>query len=169
LGGFLAVVLHTAAALHAVADEAMVGAPAPDFSLPALNDSFMINLADYRGKIVYLDFWSSWCLPCRISLPALSALRDEFSDDDFEIIAIDVDRIPQEGRDFLKRYPVSYPVASDSTGQAAERYHLVGMPTSFIVDRQGIVRHVKRGFKEQDIKELRIVISSLLSEPEPSR
>ena len=139
-----------------------VGDAAPDFSLPALNDTIMIKLADYRGKFVYLDFWSSWCLPCRISMPLLSALRDELAEDDFEIVAINVDRIPREGREFLSRYPVSYPVASDSTGQTAERYHLDGMPTSFLVDRNGVVRLVKRGFKEQDIKELRAVVSSLL-------
>ena len=141
-----------------------VGDPAPDFSLPALDDRVMITLADHRGKVVYLDFWSSWCLPCRISLPLLSAMRDELFGESFEIVAIDVDRIPKDGRDFLKRYPASYPVASDSTGATAERYNLVGMPTSFIIDREGIVRHIHTGFEENDIEEIRAQLEALIGE-----
>lgn len=138
------------------------GDPAPDFAAPALDGGAPIRLADFKGQVVYLDFWASWCKPCRESLPLLSAMREELRTSGFEVVAIDVDENPDDGRAFLERFPVTYPVASDPRGKVTERYDVLGMPSSFLIDRDGIVRYVKEGFKTKDMAAIRARILALL-------
>jgi|TARA_Y100000310_G_C20684235_1_gene817974 thiol-disulfide isomerase/thioredoxin len=140
------------------------GDSAPQFELPALDSSASISLSDFRGKVVYLDFWASWCGPCRLSLPLLDELRQELGDQGFEVVAVDVDEQPEDGRLFLQKYPVSYPVASDPTGLYAGEYELVGMPSSFLIDRRGVVRAVHQGFKKADMEKIRLQVQLLLEE-----
>jgi peroxiredoxin len=140
------------------------GDPAPSFVLPALGGDGSIRLSDYKGQVVYLDFWASWCAPCRVSLPLLSRLRDQLNGQGFEVVAVDVDQNPEDGRRFLASYPVSYPVASDSTGRFTSEYELIGMPSSFLIDRQGRVRFVHQGFKKGDIEKVRDLALELLAE-----
>lgn len=140
------------------------GDSAPPFVLPALDRSGSISLNDYLGKVVYLDFWASWCGPCRVSLPLLAELRDELTEQGFEVLAVDVDEDPEDGRRFLEKYPVSYPVASDSTGLYASHYELIGMPSSFLIDRKGKIRAIHEGFKKGDIEKIRAQVLLLLEE-----
>jgi thiol-disulfide isomerase/thioredoxin len=142
------------------------GDAAPAFVLPALESSASISLSDYKGKVVYLDFWASWCGPCRFSLPLLGELRDELKEQGFEVVAVDVDEDPEDGRRFLQKYPVSYPVASDPTGLYASDYELIGMPSSFLIDRQGVVRDVHQGFKKEDMIKIKEQVLLLLAEGE---
>ncbi len=129
-----------------------VGERAPEFALPAIAANAQpIKLSDYQGKVVYLDFWSSWCGPCRRAMPQLSELRDAHSRDRFEVVAVNVDAVTDDGRQFLKRVPVSYPVAADAAGSSAERYGVSALPAAFLIDGQGIVRQVFRGKQVEDI------------------
>ncbi len=138
-----------------------VGERAPEFTLPAIySDAPPIKLSAYQGKVVYLDFWSSWCAPCRRAMPQLSDLRDIHSRDRFEVVAINVDAVTDDGRQFLKQVPVSYPVAADASGSAAERYGVSALPAAFLIDAQGIVQRVFRGKQVEDFA----VISSLVDE-----
>ncbi len=147
--------------LPAVALAVEVGERAPEFTLPAIDTSVQpIRLSDYQGKVVYLDFWSSWCAPCRRAMPQLSELRDIHSRDRFEVVAINVDAVTDDGRQFLKQVPVSYPVAADASGSSAERYGVSALPAAFLIDAQGIVQRVFRGKQVEDFA----VISSLVDE-----
>lgn len=139
------------------------GDRAPEFSAPALGGGATITLADHRGKVVYLDFWASWCAPCLTSLPALEKLRQEFPADDFQVIAVNVDRDTEAARRFLARRPVGYPSASDPEGRIPGRFAIETMPTSFLIDGQGVIRHVHRGFRPGDVDDLRERIRALLA------
>ncbi len=140
-----------------------VGEQAPDFRLPALGGDGSVRLGAYRGKVVFLDFWASWCPPCLSSLPQLEALRGEFPSDQFQIVAINVDRDPRKALELLARHPVGYPSASDPKGEWPERFAVPTMPSSYLIDRQGVVRHVHAGFRDGDIEALRAQIAALLA------
>jgi thiol-disulfide isomerase/thioredoxin len=139
------------------------GARAPDFSAPLLSGSGNLSLSAHRGKVVYLDFWASWCPPCLVSLPLLEELRQEFPVDEFAVVAVNVDREPKKALAFLNKHPVGYKSASDPDGRIPETFGIETMPTSFLIDRNGVVRHVHRGFRRGDEDLLRERIRALLA------
>ena len=138
------------------------GDKAPLFKLPQLEGKKKISLKSLRGKVVYLDFWASWCGPCRQSLPMMSDIRDKLKKKGFEVLAVNLDEEPEAGLAFLKQFPVSFPVVSDVAGKTPEMYGLQGMPTSYLIDRKGKVQLVHVGFKKSDITELEKKITKLL-------
>lgn len=133
-------------------------------SLPSLTSDGEISLQSLQGKVVYLDFWASWCGPCRVSFPVLEALRQEFADQGFEVYAISVDEDPADSHRFLEEVPVSYPVVIDTTGATPSAWAPPGMPTAYLIDRKGVVRAIKVGFKKNDGEKLRAAITELLGE-----
>lgn len=138
--------------------------PAPAFSLPDIYSGESKNLEQYRGKVIYLDFWASWCGPCRQSLPLLNKLRSELGEGNFEVIAINLDENPEDGKRFLEKYPVSYPVLTDNSGDTPQKYQLSGMPTSYIIDQKGNLRGAHQGFRSGDIEKIRDSVNALLQE-----
>lgn len=138
------------------------GSVAPEFNLARLGAGQPIALSDLRGKIVLIDFWASWCGPCRESMPLYDKLRAEFAPNGFEVVAINLDEVQTDAEAFLARHPVSYPVGLDPTGDTAKTFGLVGMPSSYLVDQVGIVRARHTGFKAKHIDELRHQILGLL-------
>ncbi len=142
----------------------VVGDEAPEVALPSLSSEGQLSLSSLRGKVVYVDFWASWCGPCRVSFPILESLRNEFVDQGFEVFAISVDEDAAEARRFLDEVPVSYPVVLDDTGATPTVWAPPGMPTAYLVDRNGVVRAVKAGFKKSDGDKLRAAIEQLLGE-----
>jgi peroxiredoxin len=151
-----------AAAFAAPAPALDQGDKAPDFSVPGLAGG-TVSLAAYRGKVVYLDFWASWCGPCAKSLPAIDKLRQEFAPRDFQVVAVNLDRNPAVAAKFLKQRPVGYPSATDPKGSLPAAFGVEAMPTSFLIDRAGVVRHVQRGFRESDLEPLRQQIQKLVA------
>ena len=141
-----------------------VGKKAPNFSGSPLNGENKVKLSDYRGKVVLVDFWASWCPPCRKSLPKYDVLRNELSAANFEVIAINVDQLPDDGRRFLRQNPVSYPVITDPVGALPEKYQVKAMPTAYLLDKRGVVRYVHVAFQDGDIDKLRNRIMNLLEE-----
>jgi peroxiredoxin len=139
-----------------------VGQKAPEFTAPALAGAKSLSLGSFRGKVVYLDFWASWCPPCLTSLPVLEELRKEFPQEQFQVLAVNVDQDPAKARAFLERVRVGYPSASDPKGRIPESFGLETMPTSYLIDRSGVVRHVHRGFRKGDVPGLRERIAKLV-------
>jgi len=123
-----------------------------------------LDLQKFRGKVVYLDFWATWCPPCKKSMPFLNNLRNELVDQGFEIIAISVDEEPDAAYLFLKEYPVDYRVATDTTGQCPKIYDVKAMPSAYLIDRKGVIRYIHLGFREGDKDEIRRKVIKLLSE-----
>lgn len=141
---------------------AEVGQPAPQFTLPTLQDQ-PTGLQQFAGKVVYLDFWASWCAPCRTSFPLLNKLHQKLKAQGFEVVAVNEDEDKANAEKFLKEIPVEFTVLRDATGEWATKFGAESMPTSFIIDKQGVVQVIHKGFQSSDIDELEHKITELLS------
>lgn len=154
------------------------GSAAPNLTLPILNNATLpdpppvraanslytlVNLADFQGKVVYLDFWDTSCAPCRESLPRLSAMIEQFRSTDVVIISVNLDSDPNRAIDFLSSYPVSFPVVSDPSAVSASRYGVTSLPTSVFIDREGMVVHVHQGFRSSDIISIEEQLATLIA------
>lgn len=140
-----------------------LGMPVPEVTLPSITQDATLRLADLRGKVVYVDFWASWCGPCRQSLPELDRLRRKYRKN-FEVFAINLDEDPADGLRFLEKYPVSYPVVSDPGATYPEIFGVMGMPTSYLLDRNGNVRYVHQGYRDGDAAKIEAVLQQLIAE-----
>ncbi|MFT7681372.1 MAG: thiol-disulfide isomerase/thioredoxin [Moritella dasanensis] len=134
---------------------------APDFSLPGVNNS-QINLADYRGKVVLVDFWASWCTPCIRSFPWMDEMVEKYGEQGFEIIAINMDQEAILAKKFLTRYPNKLTIAFDPQGVVAEQYEIMGLPNSFILNKQGEIVYKHVGFRLSELDKYEAEILSLL-------
>lgn len=143
---------------------AEVGQPAPQFTLPSLQQDQPTGLAQFTGKVIYLDFWASWCAPCRTSFPLLNKLHQKLQKQGFEVVAINLDEDKANAERFLKEFPVNFTILRDSSGEWADNYVVESMPTSFIIDKQGVIQKIHHGFVSDDINELEQKITSLLTE-----
>ncbi|MEX2335437.1 MAG: TlpA disulfide reductase family protein, partial [Pseudohongiella sp.] len=125
-----------------------------------------IQLSDLQGKVVYVDFWASWCLPCLRSLPQVNGLYEQYRDQGFEVVAITIDDPVADATEFLDdlEVPLAYAVVLDATADVMDQYRVVGMPTSFLIDRDGVVRKVHKGFREGDTELLEASLVPLLAE-----
>ena len=119
----------------------LVGKVAPDFQLPDLSDK-QLRLSDYRGKVVFLNFWATWCKPCREEMPSMEVLYKNFEKDGLVILAVSIDRVTtkKEIPPFVKGLNLTFPVLVDSWGQTDKRYKLMGVPETYIIDQQGVLR-----------------------------
>jgi len=133
---------------------------APTFELPG--DSGPISLEQYRNQVVYIDFWASWCPPCKHSFPWLNEMQQRYAEDGFKIIAINIDEDKAEAQKFLERVPASFEIAYDPDGNVADLYRLKVMPSSYLIDRQGNLIHTHKGFKTSDGARMEEKIRKLL-------
>jgi len=118
-----------------------VGKEAPDFALPNLDDK-SVRLSDYRGKVVFLNFWATWCKPCREEMPSMEVLYKNFDRDGLVVLAVSIDRVTtkKDIPPFISSMNLTFPVLVDSWGQTDKRYKLMGVPETYIIDQQGILR-----------------------------
>lgn len=134
---------------------------AEGFTLEDLRGS-MMSLRDFRGKVIFLNFWASWCGPCRIEMPAMELLWQVFQDDDFVILAVDVKEERDTVSSFIEKNDYTFPVLLDSRGKVASMYDLRAYPTSFLIDREGKVVGKAVGAREWASKDSFDLIKYLL-------
>lgn len=127
----------------------VVGHAAPAFSLVNL-DGETVSLADFRGKKVLLNFWATWCPPCQAEVPELVSMYAELQQAGYEIIAVDVLEDSETVAGFVQEKGMAFPVLLDTSGQVGRAYQVSGIPTSFFIDEEGIVRVVHVGGLTQD-------------------
>jgi peroxiredoxin len=115
------------------------GHSAPNFTFPGL-DGKIVSLADYRGQVVLVNIWATWCPPCVDEMPSMEKLHQELQGENFEILAISIDAVGTKAvAPFMKKYNLSFPALIDPDGTIKTLYHITGVPESFIIDRQGIL------------------------------
>lgn len=136
-------------------------AKAKDFSLRGIGST--VNLSAYRGRVVYLDFWASWCTPCRKSFPWMNAMQKQYGKYGFIVVAINLDENRELANQFLQQTPANFTVAFDPSGQTAESYSVDVMPSSFLIDRKGELVAVHKGFRSGDSAVLEKEIRELLA------
>jgi cytochrome c biogenesis protein CcmG/thiol:disulfide interchange protein DsbE len=117
-----------------------VGEQAPSASLPTLEGGGEGSLAQYRGRWVLVNFWASWCVPCKGEAPALEEFQRQHGGPRFTVLGIDTRDLSDDGQAFAKQYELSYPQLRDGDGSAAHSYGTTGVPENFLVDPKGIVR-----------------------------
>jgi peroxiredoxin len=140
-----------------------VGRLAPEVRLP-LAKGGQISLSQLRGQIVLLNFWSSWCGPCREEFPVLDALYRAHHEHGLVLIGVDIDAYPEDAVPFLKKHPISFPIAGDADGAVSSRFFLDSMPMSVLIDRRGTIRWIHRGFNVDDDREYGAQVDALLRE-----
>jgi peroxiredoxin len=138
-----------------------VGEPAPEINLPDLNGN-KVSLAALRGKVVVIDFWASWCAPCKEEMPILESLYKRFKDKDLVIIGVSVDNEAANAKKFLSSVKVSFPIVHDGNHTVADKFKPPRMPTSYVIDKAGKIRFVHAGFRKEDGKKLEEEITKLL-------
>ncbi len=147
--------------LSAPSVAAAVGAPAPAFTLPD-RDAKAISLASAHGQVVYVDFWASWCGPCRKSFPWMNAMQQKYGPQGFRVIAINVDKRRSDADRFLAQVPARFTTVFDAAGATPTAYDVKAMPSSVLIDASGNVSLVEEGFRDERRDELEARIRALL-------
>lgn len=149
--------------LPVFANSGQVGTLAPDFSLVDVNGK-VVTLKQFRGKVVFLDFWAPWCDPCREEFPALDTLYKKYSNAGLEVIGIDIDSSKKLLTEFIQKVPVAFTVLIDKKGVIRREYFFRTSPTAFLIGRDGIVRYVHMGFGEEFLQTYEREIVELLKQ-----
>lgn len=140
------------------------GKTIPECALSPLGESQSATLSQYKGSVVYVDFWASWCGPCAKSFPFLNEMHEQLKDQGLQIVGVNLDENVDEAKAFLAKFPASFTVLADVSKQCAKDFAVKAMPSSYIIDRKGIVHTVHLGFRPGEAKELRLVVEKLLAE-----
>jgi thiol-disulfide isomerase/thioredoxin len=137
-----------------------VGAKAPDFNLAGQKDN--VKLADLKGQYVYVDFWASWCGPCKQSFPWMNAMHDKYGSKGLKVIGVNLDAKKDDAAKFLAEVPAQFTVAFDGTGATPKAYGVKGMPTSVLIGPDGNVLFTHSGFKDSEKAELETKIRTAM-------
>jgi thiol-disulfide isomerase/thioredoxin len=147
-------------ALLAGSNTTTLAQQAPAFSLASDNGN--ISLSQYRNKIVYVDFWASWCKPCRESFSFMNEIQKKYAGKGLQIIAINLDDQRSAADAFLSKYPAEFKIAYDPQGKTPAAFGVKVMPTSYLVDRKGNIIFIHKGFKQSQTDELEQRIAQAL-------
>jgi peroxiredoxin len=154
----LAAIVMTGSAFAADA-----GGPAPAFTLAGLTGE-QGALSQYKGQVVMVNFWATWCGPCQQEMPLLDQMYKKYKPAGFTLIGVNVDKEAPAVKELLARKPVSFPVLLDPANQVSKEYHVDEMPSSVIIDRKGQIRYIHRGYKPGDENEYQDRIRQLIRE-----
>jgi len=155
----LSLLLIVSTASHA----AMSKVTAPDFTLKS-NIGKNLRLSEYRGQVVLINFWASWCGPCRQEMPVLDELHQSYEALGFSVLGINVDKKSEAADKLLKDIPVSFPILYDNSNAASELFNVDAMPYTILVDRDGKMRYLHRGYKRGYEDKYREQIKALIRE-----
>ena len=136
-------------------------AQAPAFTLQSV-DGKTVSLAQFKGDVVMINFWASWCGPCRQEMPLLDDIYKQYKDMGFVLIGVNVEPDAHDANAWLAKTPVSYPILSDPKSAVSQLYQVQAMPTTVIIDRQGVVRYVHNGYLPGDENQYMNSIRSLI-------
>ncbi len=154
-----------AVALLLAAPAARADRQAPDCTLRSFPGEEAYALHSFRqGKVVWVDFWASWCGTCAEAVPFLNDLDREFRGRGLQVLGINLDEDPQDARAFLDKHPASFALAQDAQGDCPRSFGVEAMPSSYLIDRRGVIRHVFLGFQPGEAADLRAQVSRLLDE-----
>lgn len=128
-----------------------------------------VDLAAFKGKVVVVDFWASWCVPCRRSFPWMNSMVEKYADDGLVIIGVNMDSDPAEAKAFLEEIPASFAIVHDPDGELAEEYDVVAMPSSYVFDRSGTLVERHLGFKVKHQDEYEAIIKESLKTDREAR
>ena len=120
---------------------------APDFTLPSI-DGPNLRLQEQRGQVVMINFWATWCGPCRVEMPHLARLYDKYRGSGFTVLAVNIDEDPYKAASLAKQLGMRFPVLLDKEKKVSRLYDLSTMPSTILVDREGRVRYVHRGYRD---------------------
>jgi peroxiredoxin len=137
--------------------------PAPAFTLTGLTGQ-QAALSQYKGQVVMVNFWATWCGPCQQEMPLLDQMYKKFKPAGFTLIGVNVDKDAPPVKELLARKPVSFPVLLDPANQVSKAYHVDEMPSSVIIDRKGEIRYIHRGYRPGDENEYQDRIRQLIRE-----
>jgi cytochrome c biogenesis protein CcmG/thiol:disulfide interchange protein DsbE len=143
------------------AQAASPGAPAPAFTLDGRSGP--VSLAAYKGKYVYLDFWASWCGPCKRSFPWMGELQKRYGPAGLQVVAINVDAARADAQRFLAENPADFVIAYDAEGAVAKQYAIKGMPSSVLIGPDGKIVHVHAGFNDETARTVDASIKAALA------
>jgi thiol-disulfide isomerase/thioredoxin len=146
-----------------LAGAASVKGPAPNFTLKSLAGK-NLKLSEMTGNVVLINFWASWCGPCREEMPLLNALHKKYQPLGFTVLGVNVEEQVDGARGFLKNVPVDFPILLDSENKVSKQYKVIAMPTTVVVDRDGNMRYLHEGYKPGDEKKYRQMIKKLVRE-----
>jgi len=146
-----------------LAGAATVKGPAPNFTLKSMGGK-NLKLSEMTGNVVLINFWASWCGPCREEMPLLNALHKKYQPLGFTVLGVNVEENVDGARGFLKNVPVDFPILLDNTNEVSKQYKVVAMPTTVVVDRDGNMRFLHEGYKPGDEKKYRQMIKKLIRE-----
>ena len=136
---------------------------APDFALRTLEGN-TVRLSEFRGqKVVLINFWATWCPPCRLEMPTMQQIYSEYKDKGFEILAVNIEPDAKQAiRDFVKELRLTFPIALDPDMKVTRKFRVIGLPVSVLIDRQGIVRAKEIGYHDWTSKASRTQVEKLL-------
>jgi len=138
------------------------GQPAPAFALPRASGD-ALTLESLKGRVVFVDFWASWCAPCKRSFPWMNELHRKYGDKGFTIVAVNVDKRRADADRFLAQVPAAFPVVYDPEGKAPAAYGVKGMPSSYLIDARGNVVQVESGFNDDHAAAIEARIRDLVA------
>ncbi|SJM92584.1 TlpA family protein disulfide reductase [Crenothrix polyspora] len=141
-----------------------INKPLPACVLSTLNGGQTYDLQQFKGKVVYVDFWASWCGSCAKSFPYLNVLNDTYKDKGLQIIGINVDENVDDAKAFIESHPAQFSVAADASKQCATGFGVEAMPSTFLIDKKGIIRYVHLGFRAGETQDLEDKVAQLLAE-----
>ena len=157
------ILLLAAALLTSNVTAATVGEQAPHCSLTSLNN-VPAHFHEYAGKVLYVDFWASWCSSCLQSFPFLNQLAHEFGDQGLHIVGVNLDEQIDDAQAFLAHHPSKFTITNRGGEQCAKSFNVEAMPTSYLIDKHGVIRYIHQGFREGEVDELKVQIAKLLAE-----